>query len=74
MSMMRRFYLDRHTDASGVSGIGRVAEGVVFERGEVVLWWLTSHRTMGMYASIDEMVEIHGHQGKTVVTWVDLSS
>ena len=68
---MRRFYLDRNEDASGVSGVGRVAEGVVFEEGEVILFWLTGHRTMGFYGSIEEVICIHGHQGKTIVSWVD---
>ncbi len=68
---MRRFYLDRYEDSSGVSGTGRVAEGVVFEAGEVVLFWLTDHRSMGLYTSIDEVVCIHGHEGRTRVAWID---
>jgi hypothetical protein len=38
---MRLFRLERTEDASGVSGIGKVAEGVVFDDGTVVLRWLT---------------------------------
>jgi hypothetical protein len=38
---MKLFHLERTEDASGVSGIGEVAEGVVFEDGTVGLRWLT---------------------------------
>lgn len=68
---MRRFYLDRYEDASGVSGTGRVAEGVEFEHGEVVLFWLSDRRTMGTYGSIEDVIAIHGHEGRTRVSWID---
>jgi len=38
---MKLFHLERTEDASGVSGIGKVVEGVVFDDGTVVLRWLT---------------------------------
>jgi len=68
---MRRFYLDRIEDATGVSGTGIIAEGVVFTDGTVVLRWRTAHHSTGLYNSLDEMVTIHGHDGRTVVKWID---
>ena len=38
---MRRFYMQRNKDVSGLSGTGIVAEGVVFTNGFVALTWLT---------------------------------
>lgn len=68
---MRRFYLDRIEDPSGVSGTGVVAEGVQLSDGRVVLRWLTALSSVAIYESIEEVVAIHGHQGGTVVTWID---
>src|SRR6266851_3942410 len=44
---LRVFQLLRDEDPSGVSGVGRVAVGVVFPSGKVVLEWLGSHSTFG---------------------------
>lgn len=68
---MRRFYLDRNEDASGVSGLGRIAEGCKFDNGWCALTWLTGMATLSWYSSVEELVEIHGHGGMTRVTWVD---
>jgi hypothetical protein len=38
---MRRFELHRDEDATGISGVGKVAEGVQFSSGEVALKWMT---------------------------------
>ena len=40
-SPTRIFHLLRLADESGVSGTGRVAEGVIFSNGWVALVWLT---------------------------------
>lgn len=70
-STARRFVLDRLEDASGVSGTGPVAEGVAFTDGTAVLRWTTAHRSTAVYASMAELEAIHGHEGRTVVRWVD---
>ena len=44
---MRIFSLVRHEDVSGVSGTGRVADGVEFNDGTVVLRWLTMGGSTG---------------------------
>lgn len=68
---MRLFKLVRSEDVSGVSGTGAVAEGVVFTDGTVVLRWLGVRTSTGIYKSLEMMLEVHGHEGATVVEWVD---
>lgn len=68
---MKRFSLVRNTDATGISGTGRVAEGVQFDDGSCVMRWLTHTRSTAFYASIEDLVKIHGHEGQTVVEWID---
>lgn len=72
---MKRFYLSREKDASGVSGLGNVAEGCQFDNGWCALVWLTSaspeDEVHGFYHDISRVEEIHGHQGMTRVVWVD---
>lgn len=65
---MRRFYLQRIEDESGVSGEGRVAEGIEFSDG---VNWLTHTSCTGMYRNVKQLLLIHGHGGKTVVDWKD---
>jgi hypothetical protein len=68
---MRRFVLERDVDATGVSGVGRVAEGVVFSSGWVALTWLTDVTSLVFYPSIQNVERIHGHSGLTRVVWED---
>jgi len=64
---LRFFELMRDEDISGVSGIGLVAVGVVFPSGRVVLEWLGSRSTFGIYNNLADVERIHGHDGKTRV-------
>ena len=68
---MRRFYLERKEDESGVSGAGKIAEGVELNSGEIALSWLTPISSICIYRNIKAVRAIHGHGGKTVVVWVD---
>lgn len=68
---MRLFQLHRDRDASGVSGVGIVAEGVEFKSGECALHWLSNTPCIGLYPSIEDLKKIHGHEGMTRVVWVD---
>jgi len=63
---MKKFYLQRNEDLSGVSGIGIVAEGVEFSDGTAVIRWLGDKSSTGVYASVRELIRIHGHEGKTI--------
>ena len=68
---MRRFWLNRIEDQSGVSGIAHVAEGVEFSDGTVVLRWRSKYRSICVYDSVSDLIAVHGHNGRTVVEWVD---
>jgi len=68
---MKRFYLVRYEDESGVSGVGVIAEGILFSNWMCILNWLTEHRSQGIYRNPDEMMAIHGHDGRTVLVFVD---
>lgn len=70
--MIKRFHFERAEDVSGTSGCGRVAEGCLFEEtGEVVVYWLGAHSSINIYHSMDDVLFIHGHQGRTVVVFDD---
>ena len=61
------FHLKRTEDESGVSGTGRIAQGVIFDNGKVALTWLSDHPSVTVYDNIGEVRAIHGHEGKTEV-------
>lgn len=69
---MRRFSLQRDVDETGISGTGKVAEGVVFTNGWCALMWLTEFFSVVLYPGIDHVEQIHGHQGKTRIVFEDL--
>lgn len=64
---MRTFKLHRLIDVSGVSGSGIVAEGVEFKNGQCALHWLTRFESIGLYPSRDVLMQVHGHDGATVL-------
>ena len=66
---MRTFRLVRKEDVSGVSGTGVIAEGVEWENKRVTLSWLGKHHTTENLDSIQEVEDIHGHEGRTEVVW-----
>ncbi len=68
---MRRFVLWRKEDQTGVSGTGIVAQGIQFGDGRVSLRWLSDHASTANFDSIDDVRAIHGHDGATVVDWMD---
>jgi len=68
---MRLFVLVRAEDVSGVSGTGLVAEGVEFTDGTVVMRWLRRPYGVAFYASIRDVMAVHGHGGKTRVKWLE---
>lgn len=68
---MKRFYLKRDVDVSGVSGTGNIAEGCQFDTGWCALVWLSDKAAMSFYPTISTLTDIHGHEGATKVVWVD---
>lgn len=67
----RRFLLIRHEDASGVSGVGVVADGIEFTDGQCILSWRGRYHTSEILPNLKAVTDIHGHGGKTEVKWVD---
>jgi hypothetical protein len=69
-----RFVLARHSDPSGISGTGLIAEGVEWTGGTADLHWLTEHETFVHWpGGIAAILAIHGHNGATVVRWLDVA-
>lgn len=68
---MRRFYLDRHRDVTGVSGTGCVAQGVMFSDGTCVLRWFGKNPTTTIHQSLESVHEIHLHGGASSIRWRD---
>ena len=70
----RTFSMIRGSDESGVSGTGKVLEGVRFSDGTVVVRWLTvgQESSTAVYESFDSFESIHikSHPtNKTRVIW-----
>lgn len=62
----RLFTLIRHTDETGISGTGRVLDGVVFHTGQVVVCWRSDLRadkpgfsSLVIYHSWEAFLAIH---------------
>ena len=70
-SQMRRFVLIRVEDLTGVSGTGEVAEGTVFSSGLAVIHWLREPYAMGVYQSLEDVITVHGHEGRTQLQFID---
>ena len=70
---MRRFFLRRIKDETGVSRTGRVLEGVVTQAGKVLTEWRPPHSTIGVYNSMAEFLLIHVdcHPSCNEVVWLD---
>jgi hypothetical protein len=71
---MRRFFLLRDEDPTGVSGTGIIAHGVEFDSGWVALHFDPRIKGVGSiysYRDMADMFILHGHGGKTKIVWVD---
>lgn len=66
---MRTFHLARRVDHTGVSGTGRVAEGVEFTDGTVVLRWRSATASTVVYGTLADVQAVHGHHGDTEIVW-----
>jgi hypothetical protein len=69
--MSRTFKLIRDEDVSFVSGTGFICEGVVFSDGHVALHWLGEMPTTTPMPTLEWVLKIHGHEGKTRLVWDD---
>lgn len=67
---MKTFQLHRKRDVSGISGTGIVAEGVQFTDNTCVIRWFSKFPSTNIYASMTDLLNIHGHDGMTDVVFV----
>ncbi|MFI1287434.1 hypothetical protein ACH4VM_02800 [Streptomyces sp. NPDC020792] len=67
----RVFHLQRDHDVSGVSGTGRVADGVQWPDGTVTLRWIGDRPSTVHWDRLDDALAIHGHGGATRIVWAD---
>jgi hypothetical protein len=70
------FALDRIEDETGISGTGVVAWAVNLHENGVFLLWDTDHTpaTIAWYPNLDAINDIHGHEGKTRLVGIDVTS
>lgn len=68
MNEPKLFTLIRHIDESGVSGTGRVLDGVIFHTGQVVVCWRSDinraesgYSSLGIYSSWEAFLHVHVH-------------
>ena len=66
-----RFRLVRKVDETGVSGTGHIADGVRFQDGTCAMRWRSATKSTAVYGSHDDLMQIHGHGGKTECEWID---
>ena len=67
---MKYFILDRVEDESGISGVGTIAEGIVWSDGTVAYRWLTDVATTIIADNIEDVEFLHGHDGKTKIIYL----
>lgn len=68
--MSKLFVLQRDEDETGVSGVGVVANGIVFPDGSVAMRWASELASTAIYSSVSDVEAIHGHGGKTRVVFI----
>ncbi|MFH9403294.1 hypothetical protein ACH4JS_26615 [Streptomyces sp. NPDC017638] len=71
MSDPRRFHLQRTTDITGVSGTGRVADGVLWPDNTVSIRWRGERPSTVSWGSLADAEAVHGHGGHTRIVWDD---
>lgn len=67
--MSKIFHMIRERDVSGISGTGKVLEGIQFSDGTIVVRWLSKHASTAVYNNIEEFEAIHGHDGAGKIVW-----
>ncbi|MFG7941203.1 hypothetical protein [Streptomyces cacaoi] len=67
----RPFILRRSADHTAVSGADDVAEGVLFNDGTTVIRWRGSRASTVVWASLNDALAVHGHDGATRPVFAD---
>ncbi|WP_260606815.1 hypothetical protein [Streptomyces sp. WAC08241] len=71
MTEPRRFHLQRTVDITGVSGTGRVADGVLWPDGTASVRWRGERPSTVHWDDIAHAEAVHGHGGATEIVWDD---
>lgn len=71
--LWRLFALQRDDDPTGMSGTGVIAYGEQLPDGRVLLRWVGPTPSTVVWTSVDDLVHIHSHAGRsrTYVRWLD---
>lgn len=64
---MKYFIMERFEDVSKISGLGIIAEGIIWSDGTVAYRWLSDIATTVIADSIETVEKLHGHDGKTKI-------
>ena len=71
----KRFVLYRDEDATGVSGTGVVATGIVWPDGHAALRWKADDReaasSTSVWTSVADLMRVHGHGGLSKLFYLD---
>jgi len=66
MNEPQLFTLTRHSDETGISGTGRILDGVIFHTGQVIVCWRTDlnpeqngFSSLAIYATWEAFKHIH---------------
>lgn len=65
------FYLERTADQVGLTGTGKVAEGIVYSDGRVSMRWLGERASTVNHDSIDNVEYIHCHNGNSKIVYYE---
>ncbi len=71
----KRFILYRQQDATGVSGTGIVATGVVWPDGHAAMRWKADDdaaaSSTSVWSSVADLLQVHGHGGLSKIFYLD---
>jgi hypothetical protein len=62
--------ISRNEDVHGISGTGEPAEVVEFSDGSIAVRWLGKDASTNVTNNIKNVVNVHGHGGKSEVEWL----
>lgn len=73
MTKPARFYMNRLTDVTGVSGTGKVLVGVVLPTGRVIIEWQSKPNQIAFYDSFADFYSVHAekHPDSNEVVFID---
>jgi len=71
------FIMIRRNDETGISGTGKVLEGILFSSGKVVVNWCSSKASVVVWDSIEDFLDVHINShpsNRSLLVWADGST